>query len=441
VSDTIENLINRLVEGEQHAMSRTLDEATQRLWAAIDERQNELIEIVADLVRHRSQLGQEAEAQAYVAAHLSESGLETESWDLDESVLSLPNAGNSGIPFAGRPNVTATRKGAGGGRSLILNGHVDVVSPEPVEAWSHDPWAAEIVGDKMFGRGAYDMKSGVALNLFLPRLIRDLEIPLAGDLMVHSVIEEECTGNGALAASLRKRADAAIVTEPGDGYYTRAHLGVIWFKVTVYGRSTHVAHAWQGVNAIVKMVPVIKALEALNDDFNTQVHAVWDGIKHPINLNVGVIQGGDWPSTVPGVCTLHCRTSFFPGTSVEETCAKIEEAVASASFEDDWLRENSPVVTYDGFRTSGVIVDGNEPIIQALLVAHQSATGVELNPEVATAVNDMRYYNFAGVPSVTYGAWGGNAHAADEWLDLTSMAPAAKALGALILSWCGVTAD
>jgi acetylornithine deacetylase len=413
-------------------------EATQRLWTAIDERQNELIETVAELVCRPSLLGHEAEAQIYVAQHLADSGLATESWDLDDSIKSLANAGDSRVPFAGRPNVTATRKGVGGGRSLILNGHIDVVSPEPVTAWTHDPWAAEISGDRMYGRGSFDMKSGVALNLFLPRLLRDLHIPLAGDLSVHSVIEEECTGNGTLAASLRQTADAAIVTEPGCGSYTRAHLGVIWFRVAVTGRSTHVAHAWQGVNAIVKTVPVIRALQKLNDDLNTQVHPVWEGIKHPINLNVGVIHGGDWPSTVPGACELHCRTSFFPGTPVAEMCARIEEAVASSSLEDEWLREHPPVVTYDGFRTDGVIMSEDEPVVQTLTLAHRLAIGTDLKPSIATAVNDMRYYVFNGVPAVTYGACGDNAHAADEWLDLTSMAPAAKALGAFVLDWCGV---
>src|SRR3954451_24380020 len=126
-----------------------IDNATRKMWTAIDERQEELIETVAELVRRPSLLGQEADVQAYVAQYLSDSGLDTESWDLDDSIKSQPNAGNSGVPFAGRPNVTAIRKGAGTGRSLILNGHIDVVSPEPVAAWTHDPWAAEIEGDRM----------------------------------------------------------------------------------------------------------------------------------------------------------------------------------------------------------------------------------------------------------------------------------------------------
>src|SRR5918997_5003968 len=142
-----------------------LESVVERLWAEIEARRDELVGVVADLVSRPSLLGQEGPAQAYVADYLRDSGMTTEAWDLDQSVRALPNAGDSGVPFAGRPNVAGALAGEGGGRSLILNGHIDVVSPEPVAAWSHDPWAAEVEGDRMYGRGAYDMKSGVALNL------------------------------------------------------------------------------------------------------------------------------------------------------------------------------------------------------------------------------------------------------------------------------------
>ncbi len=412
--------------------------AIQDLWRAIEQRREELVHTIADLVRRPSLLGREAEAQAYVADHLQRSGLAVDVWELDDTITSQPNAGTSGVPFPGRPNVTGWLAGAGGGRSLILNGHIDVVSPEPVAAWTYDPWGAEIVGDRMYGRGAYDMKSGVALNLFLPRLLHDLGIGLKGDLIVHSVIEEECTGNGALAASLRDRADAAIVTEPEGDSYTAAHLGVMWFRVRVEGRSAHAGHAWQGVNAIVKMAPIVLALRDLDAALNVQVHPLWEGVTHPINLNVGVIQGGDWPSTVPGDCELHCRVSFFPGTTVAEMRAKIEETVRAVAASDDWLREHPPVVTYDGFQTEGVILDEGTAFLPVLARAHERATGQPLQRRIATAVNDMRYYIFQGVPATTYGAAGGNAHAADEWLDLTSLVPIAKGLGAFLLEWCGV---
>ena len=413
--------------------------ATERLWRAIDDRRDELIQTVADLVRFPSVLGQEAGVQGYVADHLRASGFATESWDLDDAVKQQPNAGESNVPFPGRPNVTGKRAGRGGGRSLIMNGHIDVVSAEPVSALQYDPWAAEIVGDRMYGRGAYDMKSGVALNLFLSRLLNDLQIPLKGDFTIHSVIEEECTGNGALAASLRDRADACIVTEPHFGDYTRAHLGVMWFRVAIEGKSAHAGHAWQGVNAIVKAAPIVLALRDLDDRMNEQVHPLWEGLTHPINLNVGVIQGGDWPSTVPGDCHLHCRVSFFPSMTKEQLRAEIQSAIDAVVQQDEWLREHPPVVTYDGFQTEGVILDEHEPFLEVLGAASETVLGRPMPGRIATAVNDMRYYIFQGVPSTCYGASGGNAHAADEWLDLTSIAPAAKVLAKFVVDWCGVS--
>src|SRR4051794_19422603 len=187
--------------------------AQDRLFAAIDSRQDELVATIAELVRQPSVLGNEAGVQQVVARHLTESGMEVESYDIPDHTPTLPNGGNSGVPFAGRPIVHGKRPGTGSGKSLILNGHVDVVSPEPVSAWSHDPWGAEIVGSRMYGRGAFDMKSGVGVNLFVTRLINDLQIHLNGDFKIHSVIEEECTGNGALAASLRDPADGCLITE------------------------------------------------------------------------------------------------------------------------------------------------------------------------------------------------------------------------------------
>src|SRR5215207_8723751 len=326
------------VDGRPRQMNdRVRNAAILRLDQEIESRRDELVGIVADLVRRPSLLGQEAQAQAYVAEHLRVSDLEVSSWDLEDQIKQHPEAGDSGVPFAGRPNVAGRMRGAGGGRSLILNGHIDVVSPEPISAWTRDPWGAEIVGDRMYGRGAFDMKSGIALNIFVARLIRDLGIPLAGDLIIHSVIEEECTGNGALAASLRDHADAGLVTEPECGGFTHAHLGVLWFKIAVTGKSWHAMQAWQGVNAIVKMMSIIQALLDLETRLNEWQHPIWRDTEHPINLNIGVIEGGDWPSTVPGSCELRCRLSFYPGQTVAEIRTAVESAVQEAAERDPWL--------------------------------------------------------------------------------------------------------
>lgn len=421
-------------------------ETRERLWAEIERRGDEFVATVADLVRLPSLLGAEAAAQRYVADHLRASGLATEVWDLDPAVKDLPNGGDSGVPFPGRPNVAGVLPGGGGGRdsggagrSLILNGHVDVVSPEPVAAWTHDPWAADIVGDRMFGRGAYDMKSGLALNLLLPRLLRDLGIRLRGDLTIHSVIEEECTGNGALAASRRHCADAAIVTEPTGGAFTAAHVGVLWFRIALDGVSWHAMQAYRGVNAIAKAVPIIQALEALDRRLNeTPPHPAFADVEHPINLNIGVINGGDWPSTVPGSCELRCRLAVYPGQEIAAARAAIEAAVGDAAAADPWLREHPPRVSYDGFRSAGSVVAMDEPAVQLLGAWHGRVVGEPMQPVAGTGINDMRYYNFAGVPAGCYGATGGNGHAADEWLHLPSLVPTAKVLGAFLLDWCGV---
>jgi acetylornithine deacetylase len=412
--------------------------AIDRLWDEIDRREDDLIETVAELVRRPSPLGAEAEAQGYVAGHLRASGLDVEVWDLDESVKQLPNAGESGVPFAGRPNVAGVRRGAGGGRSLVVNGHIDVVSPEPVAAWSYDPWQPTIVGDRMYGRGAYDMKSGDALNLMLPRLLRDLGIQLRGDLTIHSVIEEECTGNGSLDAARRVRADAAVVTEPTGGAFTQAHVGVLWFRVGIVGKSWHAMQAWKGVNAITRSIPIMQALQDLDARLNTQTHPAFAEIEHPINLNIGVIDGGDWPSTVPGACELHCRLSCYPGQTVLETRREIEAAVAGAVADDPWFAEHPPSIVWDGFQSAGSVVSMDEPSVQLLDAWHERVFGAAMAPKAGTGINDMRYYNFAGIPAGCYGPTGGNGHAADEWLDLRSLAPTAKVLGAFILDWCGV---
>jgi acetylornithine deacetylase len=412
--------------------------AIDRLWREIENREDELVDLVAELVRHQSVLGEEAGIQQFIASHMQLSGLETESWDIDESLKELPEAGDSGVPFEGRPNVAGIHRGTGGGRSLIINGHIDVVSPEPVENWTKDPWAAEIIDGRMYGRGALDMKSGVAINLMLPRWLRDIGIQTQGDIIVQSVIEEECTGNGALDMSRRFSADAAVITEPSGGTFTTAHVGVMWFKIRVKGRSAHAAVAPTGVNAISRTVPIIKALEDLDKELNEDRHPAFEGIDHPINLNIGVMRSGDWPSTVPGMAELDCRVSFFPGKTVQEMRDDVEQAVRHASQTDPWLQENPPEIIYYGFQSGGSVVSMDEPHVQMLGKWHQFLTEQPLLPRSGTGTNDMRYFNFAGIPCGCYGAGGKGAHAADEYLDVSTMVPTAKVLAAFALDWCGI---
>jgi acetylornithine deacetylase len=423
----------------------TFDGAREQLYRAIEQRQDELVDLIQRLVRCDSVLGNEAGAQQVVADYIRSSGVDPDIWDLDNSLLERPGAGNSFVPFAGRPNVAAVYPGApkGSGKSLILNGHVDVVSPEPLDNWHYDPWAAEIVGRRMYGRGAYDMKSGLAVNLFLARLIRDLGIPLGADLTVQSVIEEECTGNGALAACFRDeeryRADGVIVSESTNYGYIQAHVGVVWFRIEVLGEAVHAAISWKGVNAIYKMIPIIQELQALDARLNETTHPAYEGIEHPINLNVGVIQGGDWPSNVAGKCVIECRLSMYPGQTVEETERQVAEAVERATERDPWLVEHPPVLTWYGFHSPGSVIAPDEALVQTLSRYHLEEHNRPLIGHSGTGTNDMRnFIVYAGMPALCYGCNGFGAHEADEWLDLDSLVPTARVLGSFILDWCGV---
>lgn len=419
-------------------VEHSTDVARDKLFSAIDQRQREIIDLVADLVRFPSTLGNERPAQDFVASHLAGSNCQAEVWEMEEKVKLLPNAGESGIPFARRPNVTARMQGSGGGHSLILNGHIDVVSAEPIVAWETDPYSPTFVGERLYGRGAWDMKSGLALNLMLARLLTDLNIELRGDLLLQSVIEEECTGNGALAAAQRDRADATLITESTNQTFTRAHVGVAWFTVTVTGRAWHAMQARQGVNAIEKCVPVINALRRLDDELNRAKHPLYAHLEHPINLNIGVMRAGDWPSTVPGKAEITCRVSVFPGESIEQLHQRIENAIMEEATKDAWLSEHPPVVTYHGFGSEGSVIDTAHPFVQLLATRHEALIGEELAFQSSTGICDMKAFNLTGVPCGCYGARGGNAHGANEWLDTASLAPALKVIGATVLDWCGV---
>ncbi len=412
--------------------------AVERVHEEVERREDELIATIGDLVRLPSPLGLEAPAQTYVAEHLRASGARVDVWESDESLKQLPGAGDPGVLFAGRPNVAGVFAGAGGGRSLILQGHIDVVSAEPVEDWSYDPWQATIVGDRMYGRGAYDMKCGIAGNMLLPRILCDLGIELRGDLIVQSVIEEECSGNGALDASRRYQADAALVAESMNGDFVFAHVGVMWFKIEIAGKTSHAARALEGVNAISKAVPVIQALEALDRRLNEERHPAFAAIPHPVGVNIGMIAGGDWPSTLAGRCELRCRMGVYPGHTIEEMRGEIDTALRLAAADDDWLSERPPVVTYYGHQSPGSIVALDEPFVQTLGEWHARVTGRPLRYRADTGTLDMRYYNFAGMPSGCYGAAGANPHAADEWLDLRSLVPTVQVLAGFVLDWCGI---
>jgi len=414
-----------------------------RVLEAVEGGREAMVEFLQALVRRPSPLGHEAEAQALVRAKLEALGLQVESFEPSVAELArLPGYSPVEWEYTGRPNVVGrlpsrTRRG----RSLILNGHIDVVSAEPVHHWSRDPWGGQREDGRVYGRGTADMKGGLAQMILAVEALQAAGVALDGDLIVESVIEEECTGNGTLACLARGiTADGAIVAEPHALAAEIAQLGVLWLRVTVRGRGAHVLGGHRAINAIEKAYVLIRALKALETEFNREGHPAYAGVDHPVNFNVGVIRGGDWPSSVPAECVFEARIGFFPGQSVEAVERRVTEHLLEAARTDAWLVENPPAFTSYGFRAEGLVLDRNTELIRILGGSHRAIVGRELEFRATKATTDIRHFNLLyGVPAICYGPAGGNMHAPDEWVDLESVVTAAKVLAAFIMEWCGAT--
>lgn len=411
-----------------------------RLSRAVDGLLPQYAELLADLVRQPSLVGQERRAQEILHRHLRRLGLPAQLWDLDLGILGRHAAfAPTGRQYDGRPNLTATWSGSGGGRSLVLNGHIDVVSPEPSAWWTFGPWDATVEGNRLYGRGAYDMKGGLVAGLLALHAVREAAPPLRGTVTFESVIEEECTGNGMLGARLRSGpVDGAVITEPTNLDAWLATLGVIWFEVTVVGQPAYVGRARQYVNAIEKACDLIVALRSLPAELNRGfAHPLFPGVDAPCTLNVGVVRGGDWPSNVPLECTFTCRMSFPIDWPVERAQALVEERIRSFADTDPWLMDHPPAVRYPGYRATGWQGDPEAPLARLLSDCCRAVTGADLVRGAFPGTADARYFDAgAGEQVVFFGPAGSNQHAPDEYVELDSVVLAARVLSQFIVSWC-----
>lgn len=412
---------------------------------AIDAAFEDELDFLRGLVKRPSTLGQEALVQCFAAERLRSIGLDVDIFEPDPATL-VRRRGYSPVEwsYAGRPDVAARLPGAGGGRSLVLNGHLDVVPATPEHHWSYDPWGAEIADGRLWGRGAADMKAGVAAMFYAVRAIREAGVSLCGDLSLETVIEEECTGNGALAARERGyRGDAALIPEPFGHRALEAQVGVMWARVTVRGQGAHAERADLAHNAVVKAARLIGAVEELERRANAvEPPPAFRGVPHPLNYNVGIMRGGDWASSVPEECVFEVRLAAHPGDDLLDVERRFRAAIRTAADEDDWLAEHPPEVAFYAFRAEGCVVDRAEPVLGALAAAHREVMGDELEFFAFTGTTDVRFFNlYEGTPATCYGPTGGNLHAPDEWVDIESVRATTKVLALTVLDWCGIAEE
>jgi acetylornithine deacetylase len=392
--------------------------------SAVERALPDTIPFLQELVRARSLLGDEEPAQAIVEERLEELGFEVRSIEPDADELAgRPDSGIPLLPYEGRRCLVGTLTG-GSGRSLLFNGHVDVVSEEPADRWTKPPYGAEIEDGRLYGRGACDMKGGIAAMLLAVEAALSAG-DLPGPLVYQSVIEEECGGNGALAACMAgPPADGVVIAEPTNGFIDLVAPGVIWARITLEASSRHASHADEGANPIESALGVISALHELEGALNESPEPEFDGVEQPYLLNVGALHSGDWPSMTPGRAELDVRLGFPIRMEPAEAQTRLAEAVERA--------QPGAEVEFRGFRARGYAFDPGAPLVSLLSDCHLEVSGRALEPKPARATTDLRFFEGN---AVCYGPTGNGLHGVDEWIDLESIAETATTLALLIRRW------
>ncbi|MBO1002997.1 ArgE/DapE family deacylase [Pseudogracilibacillus auburnensis] len=415
----------------------------QKVFDKIDQDWEEEVHFLQKLGKYPSTLGNEAAVQRFVEKKYREMGLEIDTFIPDaKQLVSTPGYGPHEWSYDGRPIVVGTwgAEGSKTGKSLILQGHIDVVSAEPLRLWDYDPWASTIEGDRMYGRGICDMKAGVAAYIYAVKAIKELGIKLNADLILQSVHEEEVTGNGAVAAIARGyKADACLIPEPFGPAAVTTQVGVLLFKVRVTGSGAHVLGADQAVNAIEKAMVLIEEMKRYRDDINAQPKPkAFEAFDHPLNVNIGVIQGGDWVSTVPADCMFEVRVGFYPDIDPQVMIDEITDRLMQAAAKDPWLSQMPPDITFYGHHAWGLDLDKDMDMFKVLGSAHKKVHENDMEKIAITATVDTAAYNINGIPATCYGPVGDNLHAPNEWVHLPSVKECTKVYAAFILEWCGV---
>ncbi|MEV4184548.1 ArgE/DapE family deacylase [Streptosporangium canum] len=410
-----------------------------RVLDALDEA--ETVRLLAELVRVPSVTGTDAESdlQHRCGRLLTEAGLDVDTWKLDlDALRAAPGFPGTEAPRIEGYGVVGVTEGEGD-PALVLQGHVDVVPTGDLARWQGgDPFGARISGNVLHGRGACDMKAGLAANLAVVAALRRSGVRLVQPLAVHCVVGEEDGGLGAFATLARgHRGEAAVITEPTGGTIIAAAAGALTFRIEVAGRAAHGATRYEGVNALEVFWPVFEAIRRLEADRNRDPDPVFDGNPLPYPIEVGTVRAGDWASSVPDLLVAEGRLGVRLDEDPAEARLALEGAIAEIGH--PWLREHPPAVTWPGGQfASGRLPAGHE-LLDQVAAAVADVTGTRPAETAAPYGSDLRLYAAGGIPALHYGPGDVRlAHAPREQVDLRELRDVTRALALLVLRRCGV---
>lgn len=419
------------------------EQALDRLRQAVAAGRDDLLTLASDLISFPtvSPPGRNtADAQDYLSGVLTGIGFEIDRFDV----------------YPGDPDVVGRLPGIqrAACSSLMFNGHIDVADVEPRSAWRGSPFEASVEAGRLYGRGAADMKGPIAAALHAIRTIRQLDIPLGGDLLFESVIGEEQGEAGTLACVERGyQADFAIVPEPTD-LVIAGQGGVItgWIELQspetlhdgVRARTIHAGGGLFGASAIEKMVKIIQGLQELERHWavTKQYRGFAPGST---TINPAVIEGGRHPAFIADRCALWVTVHFYPDETWEDVTAEIEDHLLRVAASDLWLRANPPRFRWGGrsmIEDRGEIFPAvpypsDQPGVQGLALAHRQVTGAEAECAMWPSVSDAGWLASAGIPTVIYGPGRlEQAHTIDEWVEIDDLVRAAQVYAEFIVQWC-----
>ena len=405
--------------------------------AALDEQK--LIDALRDLLRIPGVTGQEAAAQRWLGRHMSQLGLDVDLWTIDVAELqkhpSFPGmevdrSKHEAIGLVGLWQGTAGAHTSTSKR-LVFNGPIDVVPEGDPANWQHDPWGAELVDGRIYGRGACDMKGGLMAALYAIKAIMDTGMPIDGSLMIQSVIGEEDGGIGTFASLLRGHTgDAAIICEPTHLNLIPAQAGALTFMVRVRGKSAHASVRLEGVSAVEKYLDIHKSLIQLEKMRNSDIkHQLLGKLALPYPLNIGRVQAGNWSSSVPEELTFEGRIGVAMGEDSAAVRCQFEQTLKNLAEADPWLRNHPMEIAWSG----GQFDPGEIPMDHYLVKLCQQCMldliGHESEIEGAPYGSDLRLFvNLGGMPALLFGPGDVNvAHTPDEYVDVQEVILAARA--------------
>ena len=450
-----------------------MDTIEKQIIQYIEEHKESYIAFLQDLVRIPSITGYEKEAQEVVRKKMSEFGAETEFLEPDlkkmfekfPEVAQVPSIGEEGLDmplmtddkftyeqvlsspydrlksYKDRPDLIGRIKGTGGGRSLILNGHIDTVPIGDKSKWKHDPLGAEIEDGKLYGRGSVDMKGGIATMVFAVETLQKLGIKLKGDLMMQSVVNEEHAGGGVLGAvAAGLTADAAIVVEPSGDSCTiqNGSCGGVYWEVRIKGFETHAGYCWKGreqygVSANEKSACIIANLLKMENEVNKD--------ETLMSFCIGKLHGGTYATASAPECVMNGVAYFYPklGTGpagINKVKKLIRDAVLGV--DDPWLKENPPSVKFQHYDDAYKLDDSKDAILKNVAGCIKDVMGKEARVDIAGGGGDARHLgNQGGIPAIYYGPGSAvMAHSTDEYIELDDYIKGIKVLAVAIYRWC-----